>query len=51
MTPAIAGSGVQMDLLSRAAPNPTRKCPDCNSPVYYQEGCTMCVSCGWNRCE
>ena len=45
------GSGVQMDLLSRAAPNPTRKCPDCNSPVYYQEGCTMCVSCGWNRCE
>ena len=45
------GSGVQMDLLSRAAPNPTRKCPDCNSPVYSQEGCLMCVSCGWNRCE
>ena len=29
----------------------TRKCPDCNAPVIAQEGCLMCVSCGWNRCE
>jgi ribonucleoside-diphosphate reductase alpha chain len=28
-----------------------RKCPDCNGPVIFQEGCTMCVSCGWNKCE
>ena len=27
------------------------KCPDCNSPVKYQEGCLSCTSCGWNRCE
>ena len=28
-----------------------RKCPECNTPVIYQEGCLMCVSCGWNKCE
>ncbi len=28
-----------------------RKCPDCNTPVIFQEGCLMCVSCGWNKCE
>ncbi|MYC28636.1 MAG: vitamin B12-dependent ribonucleotide reductase [Chloroflexi bacterium] len=28
-----------------------RKCPDCNTPVIYQEGCLMCISCGWNKCE
>jgi ribonucleoside-diphosphate reductase alpha chain len=28
-----------------------RRCPDCNTPVIYQEGCLMCVSCGWNKCE
>ena len=28
-----------------------RKCPDCNTPVIFQEGCIMCVSCGWNKCE
>ena len=30
---------------------PARKCPDCNTPVVYQEGCLKCVSCGWNKCE
>ena len=30
---------------------PARKCPDCNTPVIYQEGCLKCVSCGWNKCE
>ena len=30
---------------------PARKCPDCNTPVIYQEGCLMSVSCGWNKCE
>ncbi len=28
-----------------------RKCPDCNTPIIYQEGCLMCISCGWNKCE
>ena len=30
---------------------PARKCPDCNTPVIYEEGCQKCVSCGWNKCE
>jgi ribonucleoside-diphosphate reductase alpha chain len=33
-----------------AAPT-ARKCPECNTPVIYQEGCLMCISCGWNKCE
>lgn len=28
-----------------------RKCPDCNTPVIYQEGCMTCIYCGWNKCE
>ena len=28
-----------------------RKCPDCNGTLHYQEGCVMCASCGWNKCE
>ena len=31
--------------------NLARKCPDCNTPVIYQEGCLLCVACGWNKCE
>jgi ribonucleoside-diphosphate reductase alpha chain len=55
---------VQMQLINRATGNgnghgngngnghtPARKCPDCNTPMIYQEGCLMCVSCGWNKCE
>ena len=47
---------VQMELLSRAGSNgnghtPAKKCPDCNTPIVYQEGCLMCVACGWNKCE
>jgi ribonucleoside-diphosphate reductase alpha chain len=29
----------------------SRKCPECNGPAIFQEGCTMCIACGWNRCE
>ena len=29
----------------------SRKCPDCNAPVIHQEGCRICVSCGWNKCD
>ena len=61
--PIHSGSnGVQIKLLGEGAQGngngsnghpyqPARKCPDCNTPVIYQEGCLMCVSCGWNKCE
>ena len=47
---------VQMKLLGLPGSNGNghagaRKCPDCNTPVVYQEGCLMCVACGWNKCE
>ena len=49
---------VQMELLGRPGSNgnghgysSARKCPDCNAPVVFQEGCLMCVACGWNKCE
>ncbi len=31
----------------------TRRCPDCNAPVVFQEGCMSCIdpTCGWNKCE
>ena len=29
---------------------PRSRCPDCSSPLAYQEGCLMCTSCGWNKC-
>jgi ribonucleoside-diphosphate reductase alpha chain len=28
-----------------------RKCPECNTPVIFEEGCMKCVACGWNKCE
>ena len=28
-----------------------RKCPECNTPVIFQEGCQRCVSCSWNKCD
>ena len=43
------GNGSAQD--NRSAPLTGRRCPDCNTPVIYQEGCLMCVSCGWNKCE
>ena len=30
---------------------PAKKCPECNGPVIFQEGCQSCVACGWNKCE
>ena len=53
-----AGEPVQLKLGAGAGSGgngngyyPARKCPDCNTPVIFQEGCLMCVSCGWNKCE
>ena len=28
-----------------------RKCPECNTPVIFEEGCMKCVSCSWNKCD
>jgi len=55
-----AKAPVQMELLGRPISGghangngytSVRKCPDCNAPVVFQEGCLMCVACGWNKCE
>ena len=32
------------------SPNERNRCPDCNGPLAFQEGCLLCSSCGWNRC-
>ena len=29
----------------------SRRCPDCNGPTISQEGCLLCLGCGWSRCE
>jgi ribonucleoside-diphosphate reductase alpha chain len=29
----------------------TRKCPECNTPVIFEEGCMKCVACSWNKCD
>jgi len=26
-------------------------CPCCDSPLIFQEGCKMCISCGWGGCS
>ncbi len=26
-------------------------CPDCNSPLAFEEGCIICHSCGYSKCE
>ena len=51
-------SGVQMQFVVGNTSNGNghyniNKCPDCNAPVVYQEGCLKCSSpaCGWNKCE
>ncbi len=51
-------NGVQMQFIVGNARNGNghyemNKCPDCNAPVVYQEGCLKCSSltCGWNKCE
>ena len=25
-------------------------CPDCGSTLWFQEGCAVCRSCGYNKC-
>tara|TARA_B100002049_G_scaffold173010_1_gene130870 strand:- start:305 stop:784 length:480 start_codon:yes stop_codon:yes gene_type:complete len=28
-----------------------RKCPECNTPVIFEEGCMKCIACSWNKCD
>ncbi len=60
ITPNYVSNGVQMKMLGDSSPGANgngngyhaiQKCPDCNGPVVFQEGCIKCVSCGWNKCE
>ncbi len=60
VTPNYPSNGVQMKMLGGSDPGANgngngyhaiQKCPDCNGPVVFQEGCIKCVSCGWNKCE
>ena len=45
------GEGETPPSAGRAAVDAARvKCPECNSPVVFEEGCEMCHRCGWNRC-
>jgi len=39
------GNGHTQEILN------ARKCPECNTPVIFEEGCMKCVACGWNKCE
>ena len=34
-------------------PNGGTRCPDCNAPAVYAEGCVSCSdpACGWNKCD
>ncbi len=27
------------------------QCPECGSPLIYQEGCNICLNCGFTKCE
>jgi hypothetical protein len=31
----------------------SHRCPDCNGPVEFREGCLSCADtfCGWNKCD
>jgi len=40
-----SGNGYAKEILN------ARKCPECNTPVIFEEGCMKCVTCGWNKCE
>ena len=53
----LTGEGVQLKFTPQQVRNngnwyrPAKKCPECNTPVIFQEGCQRCVSCGWDKCE
>ena len=37
--------------LTKALMRANRKCPECNTPVIFEEGCMKCVACSWNKCD
>jgi ribonucleoside-diphosphate reductase alpha chain len=36
---------------SQGASEQMKVCPQCLSPVVYQEGCYICPECGWGACS
>ena len=36
--------------LAVTKPEGTTRCPDCEMPVVFQEGCWLCLSCAWSKC-
>ena len=39
------GNGHAQEILN------ARKCPECNTPVIFEEGCMKCIACSWNKCD
>jgi len=37
--------------MSGAAKSWAGQCPECGSPLIYQEGCNICPNCGFTKCE
>jgi len=51
--PDVKGHSSEPAIHTHAGSNgrqPRTRCPDCNAPLAYQEGCLLCTACGWNRC-
>lgn len=42
-------SAEQTAVLAPRATGP--RCPDCNNPVMFLEGCYTCATCGWEKCS
>ena len=41
------------DAISNVVFEGGRRCPDCNGPVMFQEGCVKCIDafCAWSKCD
>ncbi|GIS82567.1 MAG: hypothetical protein CM1200mP15_11990 [Dehalococcoidia bacterium] len=41
------------DAISNVVYEGGRRCPDCNGPVMFQEGCVKCIDgfCAWSKCD
>jgi len=38
-------------LFRRVAKVNLKKCPECGQPIYNAEGCVICQSCGYSKCN
>ncbi len=43
--------GHKVDTLEPEEDNTTMPCPECGKPILNAEGCTMCPSCGFSKCN